>query len=524
MGVVKVSDKEKHFWTILFLAGLIAGLILRFYLVGFTQTPGHGDPAFYYTVAKNLVDGRGFVVDYIAYYFQGLVPITHYSNDFWNPLTSVMLAIPMKLFGKSVFNALIASMTAGLVIPIVGYLAAKHYSNSEAVAVTAGLLTYFAPIQVWGSVATDSNIFFGAFGVLALYVIMLGGEKPKYYLVAAFLIGLTSLTRNDGVLLLTAAAIGIFLSPINFKKKICLGAVTLLIYGITLSPFIAKNYSAFHSPFPQGPSSTMFLTTYEDFHAYGKTLNWATYSQQGFHSIIKNKFHVAQQNLSQVESFLLPFFVILILAGIIHLFFAKEYRKKILFLLPSAVFAITEYLFYTFIASFSGPGSLPKALAILIPFLYIPFADLLVRFSKSKSAITIVCVILCIYSGIKSYQMIYPSIDYYNKMYQVYNQIRTVILSDTEQNNQDPNNIVIMTRDPWDVYEGTGFKAIMIPNNDLETIYFIAHYYRVGYILLPAPRIALGPIYSGKITDARFAFLTTIKDTPDKIFRIAQTP
>ena len=59
MGALKEEDtsggkKEKRIWAGIFGAGLILGLILRFYLATFAQTPGHGDPAFYYTLAKNI--------------------------------------------------------------------------------------------------------------------------------------------------------------------------------------------------------------------------------------------------------------------------------------------------------------------------------------------------------------------------------------------------------------------------------------------------------------------------------------
>jgi hypothetical protein len=74
MGVVSRNKGGQRFWLLLFLAGLITGLILRFYLAGFAKMPGHGDSAFYFTVAKNIADGRGPVIDYIVYFFGGLLP------------------------------------------------------------------------------------------------------------------------------------------------------------------------------------------------------------------------------------------------------------------------------------------------------------------------------------------------------------------------------------------------------------------------------------------------------------------
>jgi hypothetical protein len=81
-----------------------------------------------------------------------------------------------------------------------------------------------------------------------------------------------------------------------------------------------------------------------------------------------------------------------------------------------------------------------------------------------------------------------------------------------------------MARDVWDVYEGMGFKAVMIPNNDLDTIYFVARHYSAEYIILPAPRQALQPIFTGEKTDPRFTLIANIPDSNFKLFRIQRSP
>lgn len=137
MGVIKnnptknnlINSKTK-LWNSVFIGGLAVGLVLRLYLATNAHTPGHGDPAFYYAVAKNIVDGRGLVIDYVAYFFYGLVPLTHYSNDFWNPLTSILLSIPMRFLGKSVFNALLASIVFSFIPALVAHLTSKKLSGS----------------------------------------------------------------------------------------------------------------------------------------------------------------------------------------------------------------------------------------------------------------------------------------------------------------------------------------------------------------------------------------------------------
>jgi len=93
--------EDKRYWLALGAAALLFGLALRLQLATLAQAPGHGDSAFYFTVAKNIVDGRGIVVDYVVYFFLGLIPITHYAGDFWNPLAEILLSLPMLVLGKS---------------------------------------------------------------------------------------------------------------------------------------------------------------------------------------------------------------------------------------------------------------------------------------------------------------------------------------------------------------------------------------------------------------------------------------
>ena len=82
------------------------------------------------------------------------------------------------------------------------------------------------------------------------------------------------------------------------------------------------------------------------------------------------------------------------------------------------------------------------------------------------------------------------------------------------------DNIVIMTRDPWEVYHSTRYKAIQIPNESLEIIYQVARKFGANYLLLPAPREALEPIYWGESPDDRFQLVAEIPNSRLKLFRI----
>jgi hypothetical protein len=519
MGVVIQDTSSKRFWIFLLLTGLIAGLILRFYLAGFAKMPGHGDSAFYYTVAKNIASGRGPVIDYIVYFFSGLLPLPHYAGDFWNPSASFLIAIPMLLFGRTISSALIAPIVAGVVPALAGFLAGKKYSQYLAVGVFAGLLTFFSPFQVWFSVTTEAIIFAGAFGSMAIYFMMKSGESPRYFLVAALFTGVAILMRQDNILLFGALEICILIATLSWKRKLSIAALALVIQILVLSPLILKNISEFHTAFPPGPAKTAFLTTYEDFHSYNKQIDWGTLrATWGILGIIKRRLHTASENLGQVNYFLDPVFTFLVIFALMDLFFFHRNLVKIRLLIPAALFTIFEYLFYSFIASFSGPGSLIKSLGTLMPFICILIVDFLANFLHFKPVLVGLVVLLSIYAGYRGFEKNYSSTIYYNNVYEEYKVVRSMVLQDAEKKGSDPADIAILARDTWEVNEGTGFNSVMVPNNDIATIILVAQHYNAHYLLLPAERPQLNKIYTGSGPDPRFHLIGSVPNSDIKIY------
>jgi hypothetical protein len=521
MGVVEQDLKKQRFWIFLFLAGLITGLILRFYLASFAKMPGHGDSAFYYTVAKNIAAGRGPVIDYIVYFFSGLLPLPHYAGDFWNPSASFLIAIPMLLFGPTISNALIAPIIAGVVPAIAGFLAGKKYSRSIAIGALTGILTFLAPFQVWFSVTTESIIFAGAFGSIAIYLIMKSDESPRYFQVAAIFTGLANLIRQDNILLLVTLEICILVTTLPLKRKLTIAITVVGIHLLVLSPLIIKNVSEFHSVFPPGPAKTAFLTTYEDFHSYNKQIDWPTLrATWGIQEILKRKLHTASENLGQVDYFLNPVFTLLVIIALMDAVFLHRDMIKLRLLIPASLFAVLEYLFYSFIASFSGPGSVIKSLGTLMPFICILIVDFFSRYIHLKSLLILTVILLSAYSGYMGFEKNYSSTMYYNGVYDEYKIVKATILEDALKKGLASDGIAVLARDTWDVYEGTGFKTVMVPNNDINTIILVAQHYNAHYLLLPAERPQLNKIYTGSGPDPRFHFVGQISNSDIKIFYI----
>jgi hypothetical protein len=517
---------HKVWLALLLIAGGVSGTYLRLELMRLAQTPGHADSAFYYTVAKNIVAGRGLVLDYVFNYLDGLPPIPHYSSDFWHPLASYLLALPMKALGVGVFNATLSSLAAGILIAVVAFYAGRAYGQTAEFGILTALLTYFAPAQIYMSTTTDANVFFGLFGVLALYFAMRGFKNPRYFLLAAVFTGLSHLTRQDGLLLLAAVLGSILIASPPFKKRIVLGATAVLIHALILLPLLLKNYSIFGAPFPSGPSRTMYLTEYEDFYAYGKTFTLKTYyGELGLKGIYKDKLDAAHDNLALTISFLDRLVAIALPIALLELLLLRRDRKKLQQLSPALLYSIIVYFFYALVASYSR-GSTIKSLGSLLPFFYVIILDFAFARLKKRWIIYPLLIAACIYLGNNGYQRMVNSHTHYNEVYAQLRQIQQVILNDAARRNLPAAQVVVMSRDPWELYEATGLTAVMIPNNDLETILQVANHYHVQYMILPAPRADLHKIYNQKVQDPRLQHIQTFDKAIDiKIFHInLETP
>jgi len=515
------SAESPGIWYGLGAIALLAGLALRLQLASVAETPGHGDSAFYYTVAKNIVEGRGLVVDYVVYFFLGLVPITHYAGDFWNPLAEILLSWPMLLLGKSVFNALLASIVTGIVPAVVGFLAGRRFAHSLIVGVLAGVLTFFAPYLVLVSVLTEAIIFFGAFGSLALFFTAKGRSNPRYFLLAAMCTGLAHFVRQDGILLLLTLLACLALAPIPWQKRMGIAAAALAFHALMISPMLIRNFVTYGSPLQPGPASTVFMTSYEDFHAYGKDMSWDTLrAEWGVRGIITRRLHTASENLGQLKNFLDPVLLFLASLGAVNAVLTRQQHRDWHVLVPPLIFFALVFGFYTVLVSFSGPGSLPKSLAVLLPFVCILAVDLFSSRIRSLPLLAAVVIGFAAFLGYRGYSRSYAATVIWNQDYRHYDAVRLIIDADARAQGTNPNDVVIMARDVWDVHEGTGFKGVMIPNNDLETILFVAGHYGVDYMLLPAPREALEDIYNGTTPDPRLVLIADVDGTDWKIFRI----
>lgn len=516
-----ILQKKVLLAIVLFMTLGIA-LLLRLRLALLIQFPGHGDYAFYFTVAKNLANGRGLQIDYVWHYLNGLPPLPHYSNDFWMPLTSILAGISMMLGGKSLFAAVLPSILAAIALAGTTYLTSKTFSDSELAAwVSAGVIL-FLPLLFKYSLLTDSAIFYALWSSTSLLCILRGMRQPRFFLLAAFLIGVAHLTRQDGLLLLAPLSITLLFAPMAWKSKFQYGLLCLGIYGLVLSPLLVTNLRELGRVLPAGPSKTMFMTTYEDFYTYRRTLSLQTYLEWGINNILAFKLEVAAYNVRVILDSLGWPLALLAAAGIGERFGSKEMRPRRALLGPPVLYLGVIYTFYTLVASFSSFGTgFRRSLIALMPFLVCMAADFAVRRIRWQPAIVFASAASIIFLATQSYAGARALLLEHNQLGQELAPLGPLLRQDAQAQGISPDEIVLMARDVWEVQEASQVKVIQIPNDDLPVILEVARHYGANYVLLPARREALEGISSGSETDEHFTRVAQLPDSSLTIFRIS---
>jgi hypothetical protein len=503
-----------------FLVFLGVGLAIRLVFASMVQHPGHGDSAFYYTVAENIVEGRGFQIDYIWNYMNNPEAITHSSHGFWMPLTSLIISLSMFVFGKSLFSALLPSIMFGLALAVPVYFMAKVYSDSRSVAIYSSVLVLFVPYLFAHSLLTESPIYYTVFVSSGLLFMLKGWTKPKFFLLAAVCAGLAHLTRQDGILFFLTLQGVIILSELRVKTKCTYILLTLSLYFVILLPLIIENFRVFGSAFPPGPSKMMFLTHYEDHYSYSKELNLQTYLEWGFPNIFQSKINGVIANTTTLyRRFLGNFLSAFVLIAILDLFVSPDKRQKWRIYFPPLFFLALLFFFYSFVVTIgSGAIGFVRSGISIIPFLVVIVVDTIHSNIRHKVTIFLILLFIVLSSFYNSIQFTRETINTNTQIGESLAELGGMLENDAREWQQ--GEIVIMTRNPWEVYHSTRYRAIQIPNEDLDTIYEVAQKFKANYLLLPAPREALENIYKGKEFDPRFPYLAQIPDSNMKLFRI----
>ena len=109
-------SRREAWWTAVGL--FLVALIVRAAFAAPIVFPKPEDTAYYFGVARNLLEGRGLVSDALWSYATPPLVFPRPAFEVWLPLPAFLAAVPMALLGHSFAAAQVSSVLVGAVVPV----------------------------------------------------------------------------------------------------------------------------------------------------------------------------------------------------------------------------------------------------------------------------------------------------------------------------------------------------------------------------------------------------------------------
>jgi hypothetical protein len=279
-------------------------------LVTFPLTEGS---AYYVTVARNLAEGRGLVIDALWSYATPPLVLPRPAFELWQPLASLVMAVPMTVLGSSFAAAQLAYVALGAALaPLVWLLArqaAAHLalpsSRANWVAVGAALLAVLGGPVLLAVAAPDSTLPFAVLGVAACLAMPAAARGRRGALVAlGILLGFAYLTRMEAIYLGLTFALFVALAGADLRTWLTRVAAVAATGALVVLPWWIRDLSVFGTPFPTQIGDNLWLTSNEQIFGYAVHPSLAGFTAQGIGGIVGNIVNALGYQL--VDTLLVP--------------------------------------------------------------------------------------------------------------------------------------------------------------------------------------------------------------------------
>lgn len=358
-------------------------LLLRTAAATIVSWPAYTDPAYYDLVAQRLATGHGFTAPVMWSFLEvgGSLPADPHlpipSNGHWMPLTSIVPAAFMALFGTSYGVAQIPMVILSTTLVPLTYVIGWHFWRSRRVAMGGAILALFAgPLLLMYPQVANFAVF-GVPGAVAIFAACLSVEarRPGPWLVAASLAaGLATLARVDGVLLVVAPATAWLIrwryAPSRWAigTAVAWGMACASAYLLVVVPWLLRNMATFGSAFPSAGGHTLWITSYNEQFSIGHQVTLDSYLAAGPIQVVGSKIGALLELIGRTSVLLGGVFVVFFVFG---LFRARRRPELLPFVLTFTVVFVAMVLVFTFHAPrgafyHSAPAWLPFAMPLAV--------------------------------------------------------------------------------------------------------------------------------------------------------------
>lgn len=284
--------------------------------IDFPPTEGS---AYYFGVARNVVEGRGLVTDALWAYATPPLVFPRPAFELWMPLASLIAAIPMAIIGATFAVAQLSSVVVGATVgPLAWFIgrdAARRHGldarRTASVAFTSGLGAALAAPLLGAAMGPDSSTPFTVMVVVAsLFVPGALAGRMRAALALGAAMGLAYLARQEAMYLGAAflvLLIGVA-RRVPAERRAALVAralgVPVLVGAAVVVPWLLRNLTAFHTLFPGQALENAYITANEQIFAYAHRPTAAGFLAQGPAVMLGNIAEALRTNV--VDTLVVP--------------------------------------------------------------------------------------------------------------------------------------------------------------------------------------------------------------------------
>jgi 4-amino-4-deoxy-L-arabinose transferase-like glycosyltransferase len=351
---------------------VMLALIARVAAAAIAGYAPYTDPAYYTLVAERLATGHGFTVPVIWSFLEvgsripetATLPVA--SNGHWMPLTSVIAAGSMAVFGATWRAGQVPMVLLSTLLVPFTYLVGWEFWRRRSVALLAGVLAIVAGPLLLYYPTIDNFAVFGVLGSTGIYASMRAVRSPRpglWLVLAGAAVGLATLARVDGLLLAVAPATAwLVIRGWRRADLWAWGFASVLAFGVVVAPWLVRNLATYGSPLPSAGGHTLWITSYNEQFSIGHSVDLAHYLAWGWPQIIGSKLSSWLDILGRTAVLLGGAFVFTFIPGLwIH-----RRRPE---LLPFIVYWVVMFVVMGAIFTFHAPkGAFYHSAPAWLPF------------------------------------------------------------------------------------------------------------------------------------------------------------
>jgi len=298
-GALSAVRSAASRWSVLATAAALYGVGLAAQLTAavVVNQPLTEGSSYYVAVARNLVEGRGMVIDAMWSYATPPLVLPRPAFELWQPMASFVAALPMTFLGTSFDAAQIAYAFLGATLAPLAWLVARDAASrlslparrAQSVTIGAGVLAALsAPLLIAGA-APDSTLPFAVFGVAACLLVprTIDGDRSALAALGVAL-GAAYLTRMEAVWLGLAFVGTAFVATRSLSRTAWLGVAAATVAAVIAAPWWLRNLSVFGAPLPGQLADNILLTRNEQIFAYLDRPTLAGFLGQGAPTLLAN--------------------------------------------------------------------------------------------------------------------------------------------------------------------------------------------------------------------------------------------